>query len=262
MRPRSPPTRSRCSCWPTARCSAIRARSRSSARSAARAAVQRPGCPPGRDALLGRREAIEVAELPAHVVGEEIELSVRGEERIVTVDGMRSFAAIPELEALAAARGARRPSAPPRRDGLAGRRRGPVANLGGMSSALGGFEKVLRLGEGRRLKRAADQAAYIATLEPTYEAMSDEELRGLAAVFRERHANGETVDDLLFEAYAAVREARERESGQRIFDVQMMGGIVLHEGDIAEMKTGEGKTLTASMPMYLNALDGHRRATW
>ena len=112
-----------------------------------------------------------------------------------------------------------------------------------MSSALGGFEKVLRLGEGRRLKRAAEQAAYVATLEPTYEAMSDEELRGVTATFRERLENGETLDELLFEAYAAVREARKRESGQRIFDVQVMGGIVLHEGDIAEMKTGEGLSL-------------------
>ena len=125
-----------------------------------------------------------------------------------------------------------------------------------MSSALGGFEKVLRLGEGRRLKRAAEQAAYIATLEPQYEAMSDEELRGLTAVFRQRLENGETIDELLFEAYAAVREARKRESGQRIFDVQVMGGIVLHEGDIAEMKTGEGKTFVASMPLFLNALPG------
>src|ERR1700675_2454668 len=125
-----------------------------------------------------------------------------------------------------------------------------------MSSALGGFEKVLRLGEGRRLKRAAEQAAYIATLEPQYEAMSDDELRGLTVLFRERLENGEAVDELLFEAYAAVREARKRESGQRIFDVQVMGGIVLHEGDIAEMKTGEGKTFVASMPLFLNALPG------
>ena len=125
-----------------------------------------------------------------------------------------------------------------------------------MSSALGGFEKVLRLGEGRRLKRAGEQAAYIATLEPQYEAMSDEELAGLAAAFRQRLENGETLDELLFEVYAAVREARKRESGQRIFDVQMMGGIVLHEGEIAEMKTGEGKTFVAAMPLYLNALPG------
>src|SRR5260221_8972095 len=116
------------------------------------------------------------------------------------------------------------------------------------------LEKALRFGEGRRMKRVAEQAAYIATLEPEFQKLSDEELRGKTVEFRERFANGETVEDLLFEAFAAVREARVRESDQRIFDVQMMGGIVLHEGDIAEMKTGEGKTFVATMPLYLNAL--------
>src|SRR4051794_37107461 len=125
-----------------------------------------------------------------------------------------------------------------------------------MSSALGSFEKVLRLGEGRRLKRLRDQANYIATLEPEFEAHSDDELRGKTAEFRQRLDNGEPLDDLLFEAFAAVREARRRESDQRLFDVQMMGGIVLHEGDIAEMKTGEGKTFVASLALYLNALPG------
>src|SRR5581483_188 len=104
---------------------------------------------------------------------------------------------------------------------------------------LGSFEKVLRVGEGRRLKRLAEQAAYITSLEPDFRALSDEELRGKTAEFRERLDNGETLDELLFEAYAAVREARLRESDQRMFDVQLMGGIVLHEGDVAEMKTGE-----------------------
>src|SRR5262245_28785480 len=126
-----------------------------------------------------------------------------------------------------------------------------------MSPALGSFEKALRFGEGRRMKRLAEQAAYIATLEPEFQQLSDEELRNKTAEFRERLANGESLEDLLFEAYAAVREARVRESDQRIFDVQMMGGIVLHEGDIAEMKTGEGKTFVASMPLYLNALPGN-----
>src|SRR5437899_1508989 len=120
----------------------------------------------------------------------------------------------------------------------------------------GTLEKALRFGEGRRMKRLAEQAAYIATLEPEFQKLSDEELRGKTAEFRERLENGESLEDLLFEAYAAVREARVRESDQRIFDVQMMGGIVLHEGDIAEMKTGEGKTFVASMPLYLNALPG------
>jgi preprotein translocase subunit SecA len=120
----------------------------------------------------------------------------------------------------------------------------------------GTLEKALRFGEGRRMKRVAEQAAYIATLEPEFQKLSDEELRGKTVEFRERLEKGETLEDLLFEAFAAVREARVRESDQRIFDVQMMGGIVLHEGDIAEMKTGEGKTFVASMPLYLNALPG------
>src|SRR5262245_53204402 len=124
------------------------------------------------------------------------------------------------------------------------------------TESYGRLEKVLRLGEGRRTKRLQQQAAYVATLEPELQAMSDEELRGLTTRFRERLANGEPLDELLFEAYAAVREARWRESEQRMFDVQMMGGIVLHEGDIAEMKTGEGKTFVASLALYLNALPG------
>src|SRR5918998_3476067 len=121
---------------------------------------------------------------------------------------------------------------------------------------FGRLEKVLRLGEGRRTKRLQQQAAYIGELEPDFEALSDAELRAKTAEFKRRHENGESLDELLFEAYAAVREARRRESGERLFDVQMMGGIVLHEGDIAEMKTGEGKTYVASSALYLNALAG------
>jgi preprotein translocase subunit SecA len=125
-----------------------------------------------------------------------------------------------------------------------------------MSPAIGSLEKALRFGEGRRMKRVAEQAAYIATLEPDFKKLSDAELAGKTAEFRERLENGESLEDVLFEAFAAVRESRVRESDQRIFDVQMMGGIVLHEGDIAEMKTGEGKTFVASLPLYLNALPG------
>ncbi|HEY2936676.1 MAG TPA: preprotein translocase subunit SecA [Gaiellaceae bacterium] len=125
-----------------------------------------------------------------------------------------------------------------------------------MAQQLGSFEKVLRLGEGRRLKRLQEQAAYITTLEPEFEALSDDELRAKTADFRQRLENGESPEELLFESFAAVREARKRESDQRIFDVQLMGGIVLHEGDIAEMKTGEGKTFVASLALYLNALEG------
>jgi preprotein translocase subunit SecA len=122
------------------------------------------------------------------------------------------------------------------------------------SADFGKFEKVLRLGEGRRVKRLQEQAAYIATLEPDFQSLSDDELRAKTVEFRQRLENGESLDELLFEAFAAVREARWRESQQRMFDVQMMGGIVLHEGDIAEMKTGEGKTFVASMALYLNGL--------
>src|SRR5881227_3639941 len=125
-----------------------------------------------------------------------------------------------------------------------------------MAQQLGSFEKILRVGEGRRMKRLADQAAYITTLEPEFQALSDEELRAKTVEFRERLDKGQTLEQLLFEAFAAVREARLRESNQRMFDVQLMGGIVLHEGDVAEMKTGEGKTFVASLALYLNALEG------
>jgi preprotein translocase subunit SecA len=123
-------------------------------------------------------------------------------------------------------------------------------------SDLGGFERVLRMGEGRRLKRLRGQADYIASLEPELEQLSDDDLRGQTATFKQRIENGEPLEDLLFEVYATVREAFKRTMDIRLFDVQMMGGIVLHEGDIAEMKTGEGKTFVATMPLYLNSLSG------
>ncbi|HLE99877.1 MAG TPA: preprotein translocase subunit SecA [Gaiellaceae bacterium] len=122
--------------------------------------------------------------------------------------------------------------------------------------SFGKFERVLRVGEGRRLKRLRTQAAYVGTLEPQFEPLSDDELRGKTAEFKQRIENGEPLEDLVFEAYAAVREAFKRTIGVRLFDVQVMGGIVLHEGDIAEMKTGEGKTFVAVQPLYLNGLTG------
>src|SRR5262245_3121964 len=126
-----------------------------------------------------------------------------------------------------------------------------------MATEIGGrFEKILRVGEGRRVKRLQEQAAYIATLEPDVQKLSDDELRATTVELRQRLENGESLEELLFDAFAAVRESRWRESQQRMFDVQMMGGIVLHEGDIAEMKTGEGKTFVASLALYLNALEG------
>jgi preprotein translocase subunit SecA len=121
---------------------------------------------------------------------------------------------------------------------------------------IGNLEKVLRVGEGRRLKRLQEQAAYITSLEPDFEQLSAADLQGKTAEFRQRLENGESLDELVFEAFAAVREARKRASDQRMFDVQLMGGIVLHEGDIAEMKTGEGKTFVASLALYLNGLTG------
>jgi preprotein translocase subunit SecA len=123
-----------------------------------------------------------------------------------------------------------------------------------MPQNYGALEKVLRVGEGRRLKRLAQQADYVTSLEPEFEALSDEELAAKTVEFRQRLENGESLDELSFEAFAAVREAGKRSLGMRAFDVQVMGAIVLHEGDIAEMKTGEGKTLVATMPLYLNAL--------
>src|SRR5947207_6745605 len=125
-----------------------------------------------------------------------------------------------------------------------------------VAEQLGSLEKVLRFGEGRRVKRLAQQAAYIGTLEAEFEKLSDAELAGKTAEFKQRIENGEPVDELVFEAFAAVREAFKRSMGIRLFDVQQMGGIVLHEGDIAEMRTGEGKTFVAVQPLYLNALDG------
>jgi preprotein translocase subunit SecA len=117
-------------------------------------------------------------------------------------------------------------------------------------------DKLLHAGEGRRLKVLEEQTARVAELEPTVTGLTDEQIRGKTAEFRQRHANGELLDDLLFEAFAVAREAGKRALGMRPFDVQVLGGIVLHDGDIAEMKTGEGKTLVATMPMYLNALAG------
>jgi len=108
----------------------------------------------------------------------------------------------------------------------------------------------------RKVKPYWGNVAKINALEPRFQPMSDEELRNQTVLFRERLAKGETLDDLLPEAFAVVREAAKRTLGQRHFDVQLVGGMVLHGGNIAEMKTGEGKTLVATLPTYLNALAG------
>jgi preprotein translocase subunit SecA len=116
--------------------------------------------------------------------------------------------------------------------------------------------KIFGSSNDRRLKSFNARVAPINALEPELEALSDEALRARTAEFRERLAKGETLDDLLPEAFATVREAAKRTLGQRHFDVQLVGGMVLHSGRIAEMKTGEGKTLVATLPAYLNALSG------
>ncbi len=118
------------------------------------------------------------------------------------------------------------------------------------------MDRIIRMGEGRELRRLEKVVTLTNALEEAYEAMSDDELRGLTDEFKERRANGETLEDLMPEAFAAVREASRRTLGMRHFDVQLMGGGALHHGNIAEMKTGEGKTLVATLPAYLNALDG------
>jgi preprotein translocase subunit SecA len=116
--------------------------------------------------------------------------------------------------------------------------------------------KVLRAGEGKKVRRLAELVPLVNALEPEMEARSDDELAALTPAFRERLERGESLEDLLVEAFAAVREASWRILGQRHFDVQLMGGMALHFGWIAEMKTGEGKTLVSTLPVYLNALDG------
>ena len=117
--------------------------------------------------------------------------------------------------------------------------------------------RLLRVGEAKTLKRLRAIADHINDVEDDYVAMSDDELRELRPrPSRSASPSGETTDDLLPEAFAVVREAAKRTLGQRHFDVQLMGGAALHLGNIAEMKTGEGKTLVSTLPAYLNALEG------
>ena len=118
------------------------------------------------------------------------------------------------------------------------------------------LDKILRAGEGKILRKLKAISEQVNALEDDFRAMTDEELRGQTADFRARLEDGETLDDLLPEAFATVREAASRTLGQRHYDVQIMGGAALHLGNIAEMKTGEGKTLVATLPSYLNALEG------
>ncbi len=118
------------------------------------------------------------------------------------------------------------------------------------------LQRVLRVGEGKRLRELEDVVARVNALEPELETLSDAELAARTPWFKERLAAGETLEDIEVEAYATVREAAKRVIGQRHFDVQIIGGATLHRGMIAEQKTGEGKTLASTMPAYLNGLTG------
>ena len=121
------------------------------------------------------------------------------------------------------------------------------------------FKKLLGGSNDKEIKKLRKTVDAIDALEPKYQKMTDEELRGQTQLFRERVSRGESLDDLLPEAYAVVREGAVRAIGQRPFPVQMIGGIVLHQGRIAEMRTGEGKTLRRhACPLILNALDQAR----
>ena len=140
---------------------------------------------------------------------------------------------------------------------------------------MGLIQKIVGTHSERELKRVYPIVDQIEALEPKMEALSDDELRGKTDEFKARLAKGETLDDLLVEAFAVVREAARRTLGMRHYRVQLIGGVILHQGRIAEMKTGEGKTLVSTLPAYLNALEGkgvhivtvndylaHRDAEW
>ena len=118
------------------------------------------------------------------------------------------------------------------------------------------FDKLMRAGEGRILRELSKIVVVVNEHEARISAMSDSELRQQTELFKDRFSKGETLDDLMPEAFAVVREAAKRTLGQRHYDVQIMGGAALHKGNIAEMRTGEGKTLVATLPSYLNALAG------
>ena len=118
------------------------------------------------------------------------------------------------------------------------------------------LDRIMRAGEGRILKELSKTVVKVNSFEPAIVALSDEDLRAKTAEFKARYAKGESLDDLLPEAFATVREAAKRTLGQRHYDVQLMGGAAMHLGNIAEMRTGEGKTLVATLPSYLNAIAG------
>jgi preprotein translocase subunit SecA len=119
------------------------------------------------------------------------------------------------------------------------------------------WKKLLRSGEGKKLRALQDLVPEINALEPEIQALSDDALAGKTAEFRTKLDNGADLNDILLESFAVAREAGVRLIGQRAYDVQLMGGACLHLGWVAEMKTGEGKTLTSLLPTYLNGLSGN-----
>ena len=121
---------------------------------------------------------------------------------------------------------------------------------------MGILDRILRAGEGKKLKALEGLVPDINALESSIQSLSDDALRGKTAEFRTRLERGESLDDLLIEAFAVVREGAHRVIGQRHYDVQLMGGAALHFGWVAEMKTGEGKTLVSTLPAYLNGVSG------
>ena len=121
---------------------------------------------------------------------------------------------------------------------------------------MGLFDKLFGTRSEREIKKFSSKVDAVMALEAQYRALTDEQLQDKTRQFRERLAQGETLDDLMVEAFAAIREAADRVLGMRPYRVQVIGGMVLHQGRIAEMKTGEGKTLVAILPAYLNALSG------
>ena len=142
------------------------------------------------------------------------------------------------------------------KDHLRGRRRTRITLTPDALALMLDLRKLIGSSNDRKVKAMMAKVSHINALEPKMSALSDEELRGKTEEFKARVAEGETLDGLMNEAFAVVREAARRTLGQRHYDVQMVGGMVLHKGGIAEMRTGEGKTLVATLPVYLNALAG------
>ena len=127
---------------------------------------------------------------------------------------------------------------------------------GRLDDCMGILDRILRAGEGKKLKALQGMVPDINAFEPEIETLSDDELKAKTNEFRQQLDNGADPDDLLLEAFAVCREAARRTIGQRHYDVQLMGGAALHFGWVAEMKTGEGKTLVSTLPAYLNGLTG------